>query len=68
MVGVWITYGFTYKQMCEICLGRGQKQDKVEVLRRMLTSKLTEGFVKPMSFGFSKLIKLTLYYFAHAAY
>jgi len=66
MVGVWITYGFTYKQMCEICLGRGQKQAKVEMLRRMLTSKLTEGFVKPMSFGFSKLIKLTLFYFAHA--
>ena len=66
MVGVWITYGFTYKHMCQICLSEDREEAKVEVLRNMLENKLTEGFVKPMSFGFSKLIKLTLLYFAEA--
>ena len=66
MVGVWITYGFTYKHMCQICLSADREEAKVEVLRNMLENKLTEGFVKPMSFGFSKLIKLTLLYFAEA--
>jgi len=63
MVGVWITYGFTYQQMKEVCLVVGQQE---EVLRNMLNNKLSEGFVKPKSFGFSKLIKLTLFYFTHA--
>ena len=66
MVGVWITYGFTYQQMCEVCLNRDQQVFKVENLRKMLNSKVSEGFVKPMSFGFTKLIKLTLFYFSHA--
>jgi len=66
MVGVWITYGFTYKHMCQICLNTDREEVKTEALRNMLEIKLTEGFVKPMSFGFSKLIKLTLLYFAEA--
>jgi len=66
MVGVWITYGFTYKHMCQICLNVDREGVKVEALRNMLEIKLTEGFVKPMSFGFSKLIKLTLLYFDEA--
>lgn len=66
MVGVWITYGFTYQQMCEVCQGTGRKEVKVEMLRSMLNTKLAEGFVKPMSFGFSLMIKLTLLYFSHA--
>ena len=66
MVGVWITYGFTYQQMCEVCQTRDQEELKVDRLRIMLNTKLSEGFVKPMSFGFSKLIKLTLFYFANA--
>ena len=66
MVGVWITYGFTYKHMCQICLNSDRKEGRVEALRNLLEIKLTEGFVKPMSFGFSKLIKLTLLYFDEA--
>ena len=66
MVGVWITYGFTYKQMCEVCQGAARKEVKVEILRRMLNTKLSEGFVKPTTFGFSLMIKLTLLYFTHA--
>ena len=38
MVGVWITYGFTYQQMCEVCQGTGRKELKVEMLRRMLNT------------------------------
>ena len=60
MVGVWITYGFTYQQMCEVCHSRE------EHLRNMLNIKVSEGFLKPVSFGFSKLIKLTLFYFSDA--
>jgi len=66
MVGVWITYGFTYQQMCEVCQTRDQEEVKGDRLRNMLNTKLSEGFVKPMSFGFSKLIKLTLFYFSNA--
>ena len=66
MEGVWITYGFTYHQMCEVCQTRDQEEVKVDRLRIMLNTKLSEGFVKPMSFGFSKLIKLTLFYFSNA--
>jgi len=66
MVGVWITYGLTYQQICEVCQSRDQQQVKKDMLKNMLNTKLSEGFVKPVSFGFSKLIKLTLFYFSHA--
>ena len=66
MVGVWITYGFTYQQMCKVFQSRDQQEVKVDMLRNMLNTKVSEGFLKPVSFGFSKLIKLTLFYFSHA--
>ena len=53
--------------MCEVCQSRDQQEVKEDILRNMLNTKVSEGFLKPASFGFSKLIKLTLFYFSHAA-
>ena len=65
-MGVWITYGFTYQQVCEVFQSRDQQKVKLDILMNMLNTKVTKGFLKPVSFGFSKLIKLTLFYFSHA--
>jgi len=66
MVGVWITYGFTYREIYDICCGTDKPEIVTFKLMDMLNKKLIQGYAKPMSFGFGKLIKLTQFYFDQA--
>ena len=66
MVGVWITYGFTYREIYDICRGIDRPEIVTFKLMDMLNKKLFQGHAKPMSFGFGKLIKLTQFYFDQA--
>ena len=66
MVGVWITYGFTYREIYDICCGTDTPEIVTFKLMDMLNKKLFQGYAKPMSFGFGKLIKLTQFYFDQA--
>jgi len=66
MVGVWITYGFSYDQLKEISCDRWcDPKVKSARLFNLLLSRFHDGFVKPKSFGFSYLVKITLFYFSH---
>eukprot|EP00092_Neocalanus_flemingeri_P002784 GFUD01002981.1.p1 GENE.GFUD01002981.1~~GFUD01002981.1.p1 ORF type:complete len:779 (+),score=209.75 GFUD01002981.1:40-2376(+) len=73
MVGVWVNYGFEYMEIQDMYkkerMGEGKGMDNLSLMnmRRLLhcrlTAKVEQGFYKPKSFGFSKLIDLTIYYF-----
>ena len=67
MVGVWITYGFTYQQLCEVYQLKDEEDVKVGVLKLMLKNKIDDGLSKPKSFRFKDLIILTMIYFSNAA-
>jgi len=63
MVGVWINYGFTYQQMWEVYQLKDEEDVRVGIFDLMLNKKIDEGFLKPKSFVFCDLIKLTMIYF-----
>ena len=77
MVGVWVNFGFDYLDMRKMydkeMLGMEKDADNVSLMgmRRLLhcrlRAKIDQGFSKPKSFGFSKLIDLTIHHFENAA-
>ena len=77
MVGVWVNYGFDYVDIRHMyekgMLGVDKEKDNISLMdmRRLLhcrlRAKIEQGFAKPTSFGFSKLIDLTIFYFENTA-
>ena len=77
MVGVWVNYGFDYMEMRNMyekeMIGVNKEKDNMSLMgmRRLLhcrlRAKVDQGYTKPKSFGFSKLIDLTIFYFENAS-